>query len=115
MGLIDPNSKQISHLTVEVCGIITDRSSREISQGDRGNFSVTNQAEQLLLDMGFHQLRVRIHGDVARIELDPSEFDKFMKEEVRTEVYSRFKEYGFAYVALDIMGYRMGSMNETIL
>lgn len=51
MGLIDPNSKQISHLTVEVCGIITDRSSREISQGDRGNFSVTNQAEQLLLGL----------------------------------------------------------------
>ena len=76
---------------------------------------MVDRAEQLLLDMGFHQLRVRIHGDVARIELDPSEFDKFMKEEVRTEVYSRFKEYGFAYVALDIMGYRMGSMNETIL
>ena len=76
---------------------------------------MVDKAEQLLLDMGFHQLRVRIHGDVARIELDPSEFDKFMKEEVRTEVYSRFKEYGFAYVALDIMGYRMGSMNETIL
>ena len=76
---------------------------------------MVDKAEQLLLDMGFHQLRVRIHGDVARIELDPSEFDKFMKEKVRTEVYSRFKEYGFAYVALDIMGYRMGSMNETIL
>lgn len=76
---------------------------------------MVDKAEQLLLDMGFHQLRVRIHGDVARIELDPAEFDKFMKEEVRTEVYSSFKEYGFAYVALDIMGYRMGSMNETIL
>ena len=76
---------------------------------------MVDKAEQLLLDMGFHQLRVRIHGDVARIELDPSEFDKFMKEEVRTEVYSKFKGYGFAYVALDIMGYRMGSMNETNL
>ena len=59
MGLIDPNSKQISHLTVEVCGIITDRSSREISQGDRGNFSVTNQAEQLLLGVELiHALQI---------------------------------------------------------
>ena len=59
MGLIDPNSKQISHLTVEVCGIITDRSSCEISQGDRGNFSVTNQAEQLLLGVELiHALQI---------------------------------------------------------
>lgn len=75
---------------------------------------MVDQAEQLLLDLGFHQLRVRIHGDLARIELDPKEFDRFMKEEIRTEVYSKFQEYGFSYVALDMKGYRTGSMNETI-
>ena len=75
---------------------------------------MVDKAEQLLLDLGFHQLRVRIHGDLARIELDPKEFDSFMKDEVRAEVYSKFKEYGFSYVALDIKGYRTGSMNETI-
>lgn len=75
---------------------------------------MVDKAEQLLLDLGFHQLRVRIHGDLARIELDPKEFDSFMKDEVRAEVYNRFKEYGFSYVALDIKGYRTGSMNETI-
>lgn len=75
---------------------------------------MVDKAEQLLLDLGFRQVRVRIHGDIARIELDPKEFDRFMKEDVRVEIYHKFKEYGFSYVALDIQGYRTGSMNETI-
>lgn len=75
---------------------------------------MVDRGEQLLMDMGFHQFRVRIHGDVARIELLPIEFEKFMQEDVRLTVYSKFKEYGFAYVALDVMGYRTGSMNETL-
>lgn len=73
-----------------------------------------DKSEQLLLDLGFKQFRVRIHGDVARIELEPSEFDKFMSKEIRSMVYNKFKEYGFNYVALDILGYRTGSMNETL-
>lgn len=74
-----------------------------------------DKAEQLLLDMGFHQLRVRIHGNIARIELLPEEFSKFMEEDVRLMVHKKFKEYGFAYVALDIIGYRTGSMNEILV
>lgn len=76
--------------------------------------SMVDKAEQLLLDMGFSQLRVRIHGSMARIELLPDEFDKFMNESVRLTVYDRLKQYGFSYVALDIIGYRTGSMNEVI-
>ncbi len=75
---------------------------------------MVDRAEQLLLDMGFHQLRVRIHGDIARIELLPEEFPKFMEEETRLSVYKKFKEYGFSYVTLDVVGYRTGSMNETL-
>ena len=75
---------------------------------------MVDRAEQLLLDMGFHQLRVRIHGDVARIELLPDEFGKLMEEKTRLSVYKKFKEYGFSYVTLDVLGYRMGSMNETL-
>ena len=75
---------------------------------------MVDAAEQLLLDMGFRQFRVRIHDDVARIELLPEEFPKFMEESVRLTVYEKFKEYGFAYVALDIKGYRTGSMNEIL-
>lgn len=73
-----------------------------------------DEAEQMLLDLGFNQLRVRVHGNIARIELVPDEFDRFMEEKVRTEVYRRFKEIGFTYVTLDILGYRTGSMNEIL-
>ena len=44
----------------------------------------------------------------------PDEFDKFMKENIREDVYLRFKEIGFTYVTLDVKGYRTGSMNETL-
>ncbi|MDO4492175.1 MAG: ATP-dependent sacrificial sulfur transferase LarE [Lachnospiraceae bacterium] len=76
--------------------------------------TMVDKAEQLLLDLGFHQLRVRIHGDVARIELIPEEFSRFMEKTTRLMVHEKFKEYGFSYVALDVVGYRTGSMNETL-
>ena len=76
--------------------------------------SMVDQAEQLLLDMGFHQLRVRIHGQMARIEVMPSEFLKLMEDANREKIVSEFKKIGFSYVTLDLQGYRMGSMNETI-
>jgi len=76
---------------------------------------MVDKAEQLLLDLGFHQVRVRIHGLIARIEILPGEFDKLMQETVRTEVTSKFKEYGFTYVTMDLQGYRTGSMNETLI
>ncbi len=75
---------------------------------------MVDKAEQLLIDLGFNQLRVRIHGKIARIELAPSEFDHFMEEKVRTYVHEEFKKIGFDYIALDILGYRTGSMNETL-
>ena len=79
-----------------------------------GKLNMVDKAEQYLLDMGFHQLRVRIHGNVARIEIDPSEFDRFMDEKIRAKVYEAFRGFGFAYAALDLLGYRTGSMNETL-
>ena len=71
---------------------------------------MVDQAEQFLLDAGFRQVRVRIHGKVARIELEPPEFEKLL--ESREQVDAAFKSYGFSYVALDLLGYRTGSMNE---
>ena len=76
--------------------------------------NMVDKAEQLLLDLGFNQLRVRIHRDIARIELMPTEFGKFMTTQTREYVYTKFKELGFAYVTLDILGYRTGSMNEVL-
>ena len=75
---------------------------------------MVDQAEQLLLDLGFHQVRVRIHGTIARIEVMPYEFPKLMEDDLRSLIYKRFKEFGFTYVTLDLQGYRTGSMNETL-
>ena len=75
---------------------------------------MVDQAEQLLLDLGFHQVRVRIHGMIARIELLPSEFEKLIQEDVRQLVYSKLKALGFTYVTLDLGGYQTGSMNATL-
>ncbi len=75
---------------------------------------MVDKAEQFLLDRGFHQLRVRIHGNIARIELMPDELLKIMEEKMRTEVYDELKKIGFDYVTLDMKGYRTGSMNETL-
>ena len=76
---------------------------------------MVDRAEQLLLDLGFHQVRVRIHGSIARIELNPEEFGLLLKENIRSIVYQKYKEYGFSYVTLDLMGYRTGSMNEVMI
>nr|WP_295263510.1 ATP-dependent sacrificial sulfur transferase LarE [uncultured Blautia sp.] len=75
---------------------------------------MVDKAEQLLLDMGFHQVRVRIHGNIARIEVLPEEIAKIVEEENRMKIASKLKEYGFDYVTLDLLGYRTGSMNETL-
>ncbi len=83
----------------------------EISEEKLG---MVDKAEQLLLDLGFKQVRVRIHGTIARIELLPEEFGKLMEESIRMKVYESFKSYGFSYVTMDLQGYRMGSMNETL-
>lgn len=76
--------------------------------------SMVDRAEQLLLDMGFRQLRVRIHGKMARIEVLPEEFGKLMQPDIRMEVVEKLTEYGFSYVTMDLKGYRTGSMNETL-
>lgn len=66
-------------------------------------------AEEFLLNAGFNQLRVRVHGNLARIEILPEEFDKVLK--ISKEISARLKSIGFDYVTLDLQGYRVGSMN----
>lgn len=81
---------------------------------DEKKLGMVDKAEQLLLDMGFHQVRVRIHGIMARIEVLPEEITRLVEPEIREEIVSKLKEYGFSYVTLDLRGYRTGSMNETL-
>ncbi|MDO4187607.1 MAG: ATP-dependent sacrificial sulfur transferase LarE [Lachnospiraceae bacterium] len=75
---------------------------------------MVDKAEGLLLDLGFKQMRVRIHGTMARIEVMPEDFEKLISEEIRNTIIKSFKEYGFTYISLDLIGYRTGSMNEVL-
>ena len=76
--------------------------------------NMVDKAEQLLLDLGFHQVRVRIHGTIARIEVLPAEFPKLIQENNRLRITESFRRYGFSYVTMDLQGYRTGSMNEVL-
>ena len=71
-------------------------------------------AEQYLLDLGFKQVRVRHHGEMARIEVSPDERSRFGDVGFMDEVADKLKGLGFTYVVLDLKGYRSGSMNETL-
>ena len=76
--------------------------------------SRVEKAEQWLLDaeLGLSQLRVRSHGDLARIELCSADIPKAVEQ--REKIHAALKGFGFAYVALDLLGYRTGSLNEVL-
>ena len=67
-----------------------------------------------LLDLGFTQVRVRIHGNIARIEILPADFERFNDPEIRLLVNRTLKNFGFSYITIDLEGYRTGSMNEVL-
>lgn len=70
------------------------------------------RAERLLRDLGFAQVRVRHHDTIARIEVSRVDFPRFIEEEVNQQIVAGFKAIGYAYVTLDLQGYRSGSLNE---
>lgn len=76
--------------------------------------SMVDRGEQFLMDLGFRQMRVRIHGSLARLEVLPEDFEKITAPDMRQRVYDKMKEIGFSYVTLDLKGYRTGSMNEVL-
>jgi uncharacterized protein len=76
--------------------------------------AMIDEAEQFLIDLGFRQVRVRHHGDIARIEVEQGEIARLLPKDVRDSVCSRLKKIGFKYVTLDLDGYRTGSMNEVL-
>ena len=73
-----------------------------------------DQAEQFLIEHGFYQERVRIHGNIARIEVPAKDIPRLAEDEMREIVYKKFKDIGFLFVTLDMHGYKLGSMNATI-
>jgi len=72
------------------------------------------QAEEVLAELGFTQFRVRDHGDIARIEVAQDEIAAAARDDIRARLVSRLKALGYTYVALDLAGYRTGSLNETL-
>ncbi|MBQ7186300.1 MAG: ATP-dependent sacrificial sulfur transferase LarE [Ruminococcus sp.] len=88
-----------------------------IPYGDRiteERLLTVGKAEQLLHRLGFLRSRVRLHGQTARIEIMPGQFEEIMQPEVRESIVAGLKALGLAYVSLDLTGYRTGSMNEIL-
>ena len=76
--------------------------------------ALVDKAEEALSGMGFTQLRVRVHDDIARIEVPVPQMEVLLRDENRIAIVDALKELGFAYVTLDLAGYRTGSMNEKL-
>ena len=72
------------------------------------------EAEDFLRQHGFRAFRVRHHGSIARIEVPPEEFARFLDPEFRSALLERFRQIGFLFVTLDLAGLRSGSMNELL-
>lgn len=80
-----------------------------------GELEQVAEAEAYLRSLGFRQVRVRHHGELARIEVPAEDIPRLAEAGVRAGVVARLRELGYRYVTLDLAGYRMGSLNEAIL
>lgn len=80
----------------------------------REKLATVGRAEEFLAELGLRQFRVRVHGDIARIEVPKEDMPLFLDDSVSKKVVERFKALGYTYITLDIQGYRMGSMNEPL-
>jgi uncharacterized protein len=72
------------------------------------------EAEEFLRRHGFRAFRVRHHETIARIEVPPEDFPRFLDDAFRSELIRHFRRLGFLFVTLDLMGLRSGSMNELL-
>jgi len=81
---------------------------------ERRTLLKVGRAEDIIRKIGLTQVRVRHHGEIARLEVRPEEFGKLMTESARRKVIAGLKKLGYAYIALDLEGYRTGSLNEPL-
>ncbi len=79
------------------------------------DFEKIENAEKYMMSIGFRAVRVRCHGDLARVEVSRNDRSKLFDEELLDTIAKNIKECGFKYVTLDMQGYRVGSFNETII
>jgi len=80
----------------------------------RENLAMVEDGEQLLRSLGFRDLRLRHHGDVARIEVPLAECARVLEPEVRTRLVEGLKALGYRYITLDLEGFRSGSLNQAL-
>lgn len=80
----------------------------------REKLHMIDMAEQFLIDKGFAGVRVRMHGNLARIEVSPKDIPKITSDGLREEIYDQMRKIGFLYVTADMKGYRTGSMNASL-
>lgn len=73
------------------------------------------EAEQFLRNLGVGQVRVRDHGDTARIEVSREDMSLLTKENLRIKVIEKLNSLGYTYITLDLEEYRKGSMNKTLV
>jgi pyridinium-3,5-biscarboxylic acid mononucleotide sulfurtransferase len=76
--------------------------------------SRVDRAESALRELGFQQIRVRAHGELARIEISPEELPRALHTEMTREIAERIRAVGFTFVTLDLEGYRQGSLNSIL-
>lgn len=76
--------------------------------------SRVERGEKFIRDLGFRQFRLRAHGDLARVEIAPDELPRALNAETTQKIASHLKCLGFAYVTLDLEGYRTGSLNALL-
>ena len=76
--------------------------------------ALVERGEAALRELGFRQFRVRLHDQLARVEISPEEMPLALSAVMAASIASRLKAVGFAYVALDLQGYRQGSLNEQL-
>ncbi|HRH46604.1 MAG TPA: ATP-dependent sacrificial sulfur transferase LarE [Pyrinomonadaceae bacterium] len=76
--------------------------------------SKVERGEEFLRQLGLKEFRVRNHGELVRLEIAPTEFEKVLIKEITDSMAEKFRSLGFKYVTLDLHGYRSGAMNEVI-
>src|SRR5213595_502159 len=84
------------------------------SEVTRERLALVEGGEAALRELGFRQFRVRIHDNLARVEISPDELPRALSREMAAAIAERLKSAGFAFVALDLQGYRQGSLNEAL-
>ena len=76
--------------------------------------AMVDKAEQRLIELGFRQMRVRLHGTLARIEVEPHELPRLLEGDTANELNAYLRSLGFSFVTADLGGYRMGNMNAAL-